>query len=234
MTCPTFSGLRYRNKNYSIVDKRGFDSLPHPRDLFELKDGVWSSSIGYDCKALYGFYNNMLCIDSFVWRPGYKGTPKEEVIINGRKIEPEEIHRTMPVCRGGKWIEKEYSLGFKYEGVNYPIDNINGKMLITSYEYPDEEGRQIKVTRLVLTLKDSMVISEDPWIPGGNLHGLIDKGSLDYYTGKGYTDLLKEGFTKEELRATGRKVYFSFKEQVGDAAKIYGLSDDEIRSILQG
>jgi hypothetical protein len=214
MTCPTFSRLTYRDKQYCIADTKGFRRLPHPRDLFNLKDGMWCSSVGYDCEAIYGFTDDSLCIDSFIWRPAYKGKPKEEVMVGGRRIEPVEIFSTGEILRNGEWHEETHSDGFVYSNVNYPVSCINGEMLIVAYDYPDKEGESIKTTRLVLTLEDSKVVAEEPWVPGGNLHGLIDRTSRDYYAGDGYSKLLKEGFTKEELRATGKPCPFSLEEEL--------------------
>lgn len=219
MTCPTFSRLVYRDKQYSIADMNGFRRLPHPRDLFELKDGVLSTSIGHDCVAIYGFNNDSLCIDSFIWRPRYEGKPKEEIVVRGHKIEPEEIIHEVDAFRNGKWLKEKQSFGFKYLDVNYPIPYINGEMLIVSYEYPDKAGEHAKIARLVLTLEDSKVVAEEPWVPGGNLHGLIDRTSKDYYAGRGYSQLLDEGFTVEELRATGKPCFFSFSEEMEDFKK---------------
>lgn len=201
MTCPTFSLMEYKGHIYSIADKNDI-ALPHPRYIYNLKDGAWSSSIGHDCVATYGFVDDKLCIRSFVWRPGYKGEPKEKVVSNDREIMPEAKYYLVDQFSGNKWEHNVKMFGgWRYNDVNYPIYRVSGKMLIVRHEGDNYQ----KKIRHVLTIEDSKVVDDAPWAPGSDLQGLLDRTCYDYYAGKGYKELYEEGFSKEELWEAGAR-----------------------------
>ncbi len=132
MTCPRFPKCVYRDRRYSVTDRKG-TGFVQARELFGLTEGKRSSSKGADCVTTYVVVDNKLVIESVLYDYGGESKTPPAISVKGREISaiPRYCEREMFGPRTFFLPKKEqYLYGWEYLGIHYPIA-FTGKLLLS-------------------------------------------------------------------------------------------------------
>ena len=197
MCCPTFPRMILHGKIYEITDSNNRD-IPDAEDILGhiLNEPALTTSAGSGLVTIYGFSSkdNVFSIQNVLYVPRHM--EKAPVFQTKKEVfKPRPNFGEMTLYCNGDSKDYVSIKNWEYENINHELKEINAKLLISGYV----DNETFKKERFVITIENSKLVKKEPWVPGGDLQGLVDKGSRDYYACQGFEELYKDGFSKEEI-----------------------------------